>query len=31
MTNDLMAGEEHNLATVTLYLWRRKFNKAHHS
>ena len=30
LTNHLMAGKEHNLATVTLHLWRRKFKKTHH-
>jgi hypothetical protein len=30
LANHLMTGQEHNLATVTLYHWRRKFKKTHH-
>ena len=30
LVNRLMGDQEHNLATVTLHLWRRKFTKTLH-
>ena len=31
LVNRIMSGREHNLATVTLHLWRHKFTKTNHS